>query len=89
MIARVLRLSLISFGRCIAGDTRVTNYRRLQEDGKAELKKEIEFETKLRALFAQYGFSLREVMNLLDPQSVRRAGRQPQDVERVESQTWV
>jgi len=61
----------------------------LQEDGKAELKKEIEFETKLRALFAQYGFSLREVMNLLDPQSVRRAGRQPQDVERVESQTWV
>ena len=37
------------------------------------LKKEIEFETKLRALLAEYGYSLQNVINLLDPQSGRRA----------------
>ncbi|MDM8347672.1 DNA binding protein [Pseudomonas sp. sp1636] len=31
------------------------------------LKKEIEFESKLRALLAEYGFSLREVKLILDP----------------------
>lgn len=41
--------------------------------GSSELQKEIEFETKLRALLAEYGFSLRDVINLLDPQSNRRA----------------
>ena len=39
----------------------------------AGLKKEIEFETKLRALLAEYGYSLKDVVNLLDPQSGRRA----------------
>jgi cupin superfamily acireductone dioxygenase involved in methionine salvage len=39
----------------------------------AGLKKEIEFETKLRALLAEYGYSLKDVINLLDPHSGRRA----------------
>jgi hypothetical protein len=41
--------------------------------GDAGLKKEIEFETKLRALLGEYGYSLKDVINLLDPQSGRRA----------------
>lgn len=41
--------------------------------GDAGLKKEIEFETKLRELLAQYGYSLQNVINLLDPKSGRRA----------------
>ncbi len=40
--------------------------------GDAGLKQEIEFETKLRALLAQYGYSLRDIINLLDPQTGRR-----------------
>ncbi|MCY7261870.1 histone-like nucleoid-structuring protein, MvaT/MvaU family [Pseudomonas protegens] len=39
----------------------------------AGLKKEIEFETKLRALLTEYGYSLPNVINLLDPQAGRRA----------------
>lgn len=38
----------------------------------AGLQKEIEFETKLRALLAEYGYSLPNVINLLDPQAGRR-----------------
>ena len=41
--------------------------------GDAGLKKEIEFETKLRDLLAKYGYSLKDVVNLLDPQAGRRA----------------
>jgi len=41
--------------------------------GDAGLKKEIEFETKLRALLAEYVYSLPNVINLLDPKSDRRA----------------
>lgn len=41
--------------------------------GDAGLKQEIEFETKLRALLAEYGFSLPKVINLLDPQAGRHA----------------
>jgi DNA-binding protein H-NS len=41
--------------------------------GDAGLKQEIEFETKLRALLAKYGYSLKDVVNLLDPQAGRRA----------------
>ncbi|MCH5520361.1 histone-like nucleoid-structuring protein, MvaT/MvaU family [Pseudomonas syringae] len=37
------------------------------------LKKEIEFETKLRGLLGEYGFSLREIVGILDPQGT--AGR--------------
>ncbi|MCP1482004.1 hypothetical protein J2Y88_004315 [Pseudomonas chlororaphis] len=40
--------------------------------GDAGLKKEIEFESKLRALLGEYGFSLKNVINILDPQAVRR-----------------
>ncbi|GAB6405522.1 histone-like nucleoid-structuring protein, MvaT/MvaU family [Pseudomonas sp. MHK4] len=40
--------------------------------GDAGLKKEIEFETKLRALLAKYGYSLKDIINLLDPQAGRR-----------------
>ncbi|MPN06140.1 hypothetical protein SDC9_153396 [bioreactor metagenome] len=35
--------------------------------------KEIEFETNLRALLAEYGYSLPKVINLLDPHASRRA----------------
>jgi len=41
--------------------------------GDASLKKEIEFETKLRDLLAKYGYSLKDVINLLDPRASRRA----------------
>lgn len=41
--------------------------------GSSELQKEIEFETKLRDLLAKYGYSLRDIINLLDPQAGRRA----------------
>lgn len=33
------------------------------------LKKEIEFETKLRMLLGEYGYSLREIVGILDPQA--------------------
>lgn len=42
----------------------------LKSDG--ALKKEIEFETKLRELLDHYGFSLKHIINLLDPQSTKR-----------------
>lgn len=41
--------------------------------GDAGLKQEIEFETKLRALLAKYGYSLKDIINLLDPQAGSRA----------------
>lgn len=41
--------------------------------GDAGLKQEIDFETKLRALLAKYGFNLKDIVNLLDPQAGRRA----------------
>jgi len=41
--------------------------------GDVGLKKEIEFETKLRALLGEYGRSLKDVISLLDPQFNRRA----------------
>ena len=37
------------------------------------LKKEIEFETKLRELLGEYSYSLKDVIALLDPQASRRA----------------
>lgn len=37
------------------------------------LKKEMEFEGTLHALLAEYGFSLKNVINMLDPQAGRRA----------------
>lgn len=42
--------------------------------GDEGLKKEVEFETKLRALLAEYSYSLRNVIAILNPQaSTRRA----------------
>lgn len=41
--------------------------------GSSELQQEIEFEAKLRDLLATYGYSLRDIINILDPQSNRRA----------------
>ncbi|OAI93405.1 MULTISPECIES: histone-like nucleoid-structuring protein, MvaT/MvaU family [Pseudomonas] len=40
--------------------------------GSSALQKEIEFEEKLRALLADYGFSLRDVINLIDPAAAGR-----------------
>ena len=40
--------------------------------GDSALKKEIEFETKLRGLLDQYGFNLKHIINLLDQQSSSR-----------------
>jgi len=37
------------------------------------LKKEVEFETKLSALLAEYGYNLRNVIAILDPQVFLRA----------------
>lgn len=41
--------------------------------GSSELQAEIESETKLRDLLNKYGFSLRDIINILDPQANRRA----------------
>ena len=41
--------------------------------GSSELKAEIEFENKLRTLLEKYGFSLRDVINILDPQAAGRS----------------
>ena len=40
--------------------------------GDSGLKKEIEFETKLRDLLAKYSYSLKDVISLLDPQAGQR-----------------
>ncbi len=40
--------------------------------GSPELQKEIEFETKLRNLLAKYEYSLRDIVNLLDPKNGQR-----------------
>lgn len=39
----------------------------------AGLKKEMEFESKLRDLLAKYCYSLKDVIKLMDPQTSRRA----------------
>lgn len=41
--------------------------------GDAGLKREIEFEKKLRALLAEYGFSLNSIISVLDPDANRLA----------------
>ncbi|MGY2185306.1 histone-like nucleoid-structuring protein, MvaT/MvaU family [Pseudomonas sp. SDO5591_S426] len=47
------------------------------------LKKEIEFETKLRKLLEHYGFSLKHIINILEPQTtVRRPAAAPADSKR-------
>lgn len=62
--------------------------------GSADLQKEIEFETKLRSLLEKYGFSLRDIINILDPQANRRtiaapvadkASRKPRQVKQYKN----
>lgn len=65
--------------------SRLAEYRKLEQQLAAQLaelesmksdsglKKEMEFESKLRALLGEYGYSLKNVINLLDPQAGRRA----------------
>ena len=43
----------------------------MKNDG--AIQAEMEFENKLRALLGEYGFSLREVISILDPQARGRA----------------
>ncbi|EKT4505768.1 DNA binding protein [Pseudomonas putida] len=64
--------------------SRLAQYRALEQQLAAQLaeleslkndeslKKEIEFETKLRSLLGEFGYSLRNVIDILDPQSVSR-----------------
>lgn len=42
----------------------------MKSDG--AIQSEMEFENKLRALLGEYGYSLREVIGILDPQALRR-----------------
>jgi hypothetical protein len=59
--------------------------------GDSGLQKEMEFETKLRALLGEYGYSLRDVIAVLDPQAGGRksapaaasekATRKPRDLK--------
>lgn len=57
--------------------------------GDEGLKQEVAFETKLRALLGEYGYSLQNIINILDPQAGRRAPaavatkgtRKPRDVK--------
>ncbi|MCK9744144.1 histone-like nucleoid-structuring protein, MvaT/MvaU family [Pseudomonas syringae] len=41
--------------------------------GDEGLQREVEFETKLRGLLADYGYSLRNIIAILDPQAASRA----------------
>jgi hypothetical protein len=64
--------------------SRLAEYRKLEQQLAAQLaelesmksdsglKKEMEFESKLRTLLAEYGYSLQNVINLLDPSAGRR-----------------
>lgn len=81
--------------------SRLAEYRKLEQQLAAQLaqlesmksdsglKKEMEFENRLRALLSEYGFSLKDVISLLDPQSARRvatseskaAARKPRQVK--------
>ncbi|MDP5168568.1 histone-like nucleoid-structuring protein, MvaT/MvaU family [Pseudomonas syringae] len=64
--------------------SKLAEFRKLEKDladqlaaldalkGDAELQREIEFEHKLRELLGEYGFSLRNVIDLLDPAGATR-----------------
>lgn len=42
--------------------------------GSAELQREMEFEDKLRKLLGEYGYSLRNIIAILDPQGSKPSG---------------
>lgn len=56
----------------------------LQQDGR--MKAEIEFDTKLRGLMSEYNKSLRDVVNLLDPQAKTPKSKSQQTSGRKERQ---
>lgn len=70
--------------------SRLAEYRKLEQQLAAQLAEldamkndsglqaEMEFETKLRGLLAEYGYSLRNVVNLLDPAAAKRGRTAPQ-----------
>lgn len=69
--------------------SRLAEYRKLEQQlaaqlaelesmkGDSGLQKEMEFETKLRGLLAEYGYSLRDVISVLDPQAAGRGKAAP------------
>lgn len=70
--------------------SRLAEYRRLEQELAAQLaelealkgddglQKEMEFENKLRTLLGEYGFSLRDVINILDPKANSRQPSAPE-----------
>ncbi|UMZ10676.1 DNA binding protein [Pseudomonas sp. MPFS] len=81
--------------------SRLAEYRKLEQQLAAQmaelesmkndssLKDEMEFESKLRALLGEYGYSLKDVINLLDPQSVRFAPKESKTTARKPRQIKV
>lgn len=75
--------------------SRLAEFRKLEQELAAQLaeletlkndtglKKEIEFETQLRNLLGEYGFSLRDVVNILDPQALSGQKRAPVVAEKA------
>jgi hypothetical protein len=82
--------------------SRLAEFRRLEQQlatqlaeleamkGDTAIQAEMAFESKLRSLFNDYGFSLRDVINILDPQALNRkptptvsekASRKPREVK--------
>ncbi|EKG39210.1 histone-like nucleoid-structuring protein, MvaT/MvaU family [Pseudomonas syringae] len=69
--------------------SRLAEYRKLEQQLAAQLaeldamkndsglKAEMEFETKLRGLLGEYGYSLRDVISLLDPAAAKRGKSAP------------
>jgi hypothetical protein len=69
--------------------SRLAEYRKLEQQLAAQLaeldamkndsglQSEMEFESKLRGLLAEYGYSLRDVMSLLDPAAATRHKSSP------------
>ena len=69
--------------------SRLAEYRKLEQQlaaqlaelesmkGDSALQAEIEFEAKLRGLLAEYGYSLRDVISLLDPSAAKRGKSAP------------
>lgn len=69
--------------------SRLAEYRKLEQQLAAQLaeldamkndsglKAEMEFEAKLRGLLAEYGYSLRDVISLLDPAAAKRGKSAP------------
>ena len=69
--------------------SRLAEFRKLEQDLAAQLaalesmksdsglQAEMEFESKLRGLLAEYGYSLRDVISLLDPTAAKRGKSAP------------